>query len=209
MIPIWAWARRELARERRAALALVLLVGISGAVVLTERGRRPSHRERVRAVPRGEQHGRRAVPVLERTEDVDDEVLAALHADPDVEQAAPLYLTVGFAEGVDYDLGIFAGPDPALFHEMEIPKILEGRLPDPSDPNEVMINRFTQSILDVEPGDVVTVATFGADQFGGDEDVFVEPAGPTLELEVTGHRRAGLRPRRPGVHRVLRDARVP
>lgn len=35
MTAVWAWARRELHRRRRSAIALVLLLGISGAVALT------------------------------------------------------------------------------------------------------------------------------------------------------------------------------
>ncbi|MET0903739.1 MAG: ABC transporter permease [Acidimicrobiales bacterium] len=193
MTPTWAWARRALTRERRAGLALVLLIGISGAVVLTSAA---GARRTGSAFDRFLETSNTADVQFQYSpaEDVDDEALTALHAqvlaalreDPDVVHAAPVYMTVGFTEGVEYDLGIFAGPDPALFHEMEIPTIVDGRLPDPSNPNEVMINRFTQGLLGVEPGDVVTVGTFTAEQFGGDEDVFVEPAGPVLELEVTG-----------------------
>src|SRR5687767_10061800 len=34
MGPCWAWARRELIRRRRSAVALALLIGLCGAVVL-------------------------------------------------------------------------------------------------------------------------------------------------------------------------------
>ena len=119
MTPIWAWARRELTRHRRAALALVLLIGVSGAVVLTtaagarrsatayDRFLEASHTADVQ-LQYGDAEGRQA-PAL------DAEVLEALRADPAVDKAVPLYITVAFAEGSDYDLGIFAGPDPTLF----------------------------------------------------------------------------------------------
>ena len=74
----------------------------------------------------------------------------------------PLYITLAFAEESEYDLGVFAGPDPALLTEIDVPRLLEGRRPDPSDPHEVLINRFTQRSLDVEVGDTVTVSTFTA-----------------------------------------------
>ena len=57
MTPIWAWARRELTRHRRAALALVLLIGISGAVVLTTAAGARRSAIRLRPLPRDEPHG--------------------------------------------------------------------------------------------------------------------------------------------------------
>ena len=109
----------------------------------------------------------------------------------------------------DYDLGVFAGPDPALFTEIDEPRLLEGRRPDPSDPHEVLINRFTQRILGVEVGDTVTVGTFGAEQFGRTRTSSRPPPGPTIPLEVVGHRGDRVRPRRPGVQRLLRHAGLP
>ena len=84
--------------------------------------------------------------------------------------AVPLYITVAFAEETDYDLGIFAGPDPALYTEIDEPRILEGRRPDPSNPHEALINRFTQKNLGVDVGDTVSIQTFGPEQFGMDDD---------------------------------------
>ena len=97
MTPIWAWARRELTRHRRAALALVLLIGISGAVVLTtaagarrsasayDRFLETSHTADVQ-LQYGAAEGRQD-PAL------DAEVLEALRADPAVDKAVPLYIT--------------------------------------------------------------------------------------------------------------------
>ena len=157
MTPIWAWARRELTRHRRAALALVLLIGLSGAVVLTTAA---GARRSASAFDRFLEASNTADVQLQyarrrRPDRVDAEVLEALRADPAVEAAAPLYITVAFAEETDYDLGIFAGPDPALFTEIDEPRLLEGRRPDPSEPHEVLINRFTQRNLGVEVGDTV------------------------------------------------------
>ena len=186
MTPIWAWARRELVRQRRATLALILLVGLSGAVVL---GAAAGARRTGSAFERFLESSNTADVQLQYNADgdIDDDVLDALRADPDVREAAPVFVTVAFADGIEYDLGIFASPDPALFRDLEKPRIVEGRLPDPSEPYEVIVNPFTQEQLGVEPGDVVTVGTFSAEQFGADdEDFFVEPAGPVLDLEVTG-----------------------
>ena len=190
MTPIWAWARRELTRHRRAAVALVLLIGVSGAVVLTSAGgaRRSasaydrfleaSHTADVQ-LQYGTAEGRHD-PAL------DAEVLEALRADPAVAKAVPLYITVAFAAETDYDLGIFAGPDPALYTQIDQPRILEGRRPDPSDPHEALINRFTQENLGVDVGDTVSIHTFGAEQFSMDDGSSEPPSGPVIAMEVVG-----------------------
>ena len=119
----------------------------------------------------------------------------------------PFYITPAFAEESEYDLGVFAGPDPALLTEIDVPRLLEGRRPDPSDPHEVLVNRFTQRSLDVEVGDTVTVSTFTAEQFG--EDVFDAPAGPTIPFEITGISVTAYDLADPEVECVLRHAGLP
>ena len=185
MTGVWAWARRELLRNRRATLALVLLIGLSGAVVLTAAaGARRTGSAFERFVAAGNTADAR---LQYATETVDDEdIMGALLADPAVEQAVPVYITIAFAEGNDYDLGIYAGPDEALFTAIDIPRILEGRRPDPTDAHEVLVNQFTQQALGVEVGDTITVGTFGPEQFDQGDDVFEEPAGPRIPLTVTG-----------------------
>jgi ABC-type lipoprotein release transport system permease subunit len=184
MGPIWAWSRRELLRHRRAALALILLVGVSGGVVLTAAaGARRSASAFDRFLDAS--HTADAQLQYASEDDVDEAVLAAVRADPAVERAVPLFITVGFSEASDYDLAVFAGPDPALYSEIDVPRILEGRRPDPAEPHEVLVNRFTQENLGVKVGDTVTIGTFTAEQFGA-EDLFEDPAGPEIPLEVVG-----------------------
>src|SRR5687767_10669889 len=118
MTPIWSWARRELARHRRAAVALVLLIGVSGAVVLTAGA---GARRSASAYDRFLDASNTADVQLQYASDglIDDDILAALLAEPGVVTAVPLYITVAFAEESEYDLGVFAGPDPALFTEID------------------------------------------------------------------------------------------
>ena len=184
MTPIWAWARRELSRQRRATLALVLLIGVSGAVVLTTAA---GARRTGSAFDRFLEASHTADAQLQYdTEDVDDaELIAALLADPAVERVEPLYITFGFVEGSGYDLGIFAGGEEGLLSETDVPRLLEGRRPDPADPHEVLANPFTQKVLGLEVGDTVTVGTFGPDQITEDGEP-EEPTGPEIPLEVTG-----------------------
>ena len=184
MTPIWAWARRELLRQRRATLALVLLIGVSGAVVLaTAAGARRTGSAFERFV---EANHAADAQLQYATESVDDAaVIEALLADPQVEQAVPMFITFVLAEGSDYDLGVIAGPSEDLYETIDVPRVLEGRRPDPSNPHEVLVNRFTQDALDLEVGDTITVASFGRDQITEDGEP-AEPEGPDIPLQVTG-----------------------
>lgn len=181
----WAWARSELRRRRGAAVALALLIGVSGAVVLTAAA---GARRTESAFARFLESSNTADVQLQYSSDggVDDQVLEALRRHPDVDAAAPLYLTVAFSEDSAYDLGIFASPEPELFRDLDRPRVLEGRLPDPAAAGEVLVNRFTQDVLGVQVGDTVSVGTFSAEQFGVEGDDFEEPSGPVLELRVVG-----------------------
>ena len=136
----------------------------------------------------------------------------ALQADPAVEHAAPVYMTVGLHRGHRVRPRR-SSPVPIhpLFAEIDDPADPRGTAArTPSDPHEVLVNRVHAAGCSASrPGDTVTVGTFSAEQLGGDEDVFAEPAGPAHPARGDRHREHGLRPRRPGVHRVLRDARVP
>lgn len=178
------WARSERRRRPGAALALVLLIGLSGSVVLTASA---GARRTSTAFNRFLDASGAADVQLQYSSDgsVDDALLAALRADPHIAVAAPLYNTVGFSKRSGYDLGLFASPGPELFRDIDRPRILEGRLPDPAAADELLINRFTQHNLDVEVGDTVRVGTFSADQFGGDGPSG-EPAGPVLDMRVVG-----------------------
>lgn len=180
----WAWARSELRRRRRATVALALLIGVSGAVVLTAAA---GARRTDSAFSRFLESNDSADVQLQysATNDIDDKVLEALRRHPDVETVAPAYITVAFSEDSDYDLLLLASPGPELFRDVDRPRVLEGRLPDPAAADEILVTRFAKNSLGVRVGDIMTVGTFGAEQFDaqGFED---EPSGPVLELRVVG-----------------------
>jgi ABC-type lipoprotein release transport system permease subunit len=185
MGPAWAWARTELRRRRGAALALVLLIGLSGAVVLTAAaGARRTQTAFARFL-----ESSHAADVQIQYQPSDgtshDAVLAALRASPDVELAVPFYITVGFSADSDYDVGIYASPDPALFRDIDRPRIVDGRAPDPAAADELLVNPFTREKLGLQVGDTVRIGTFSAEQFGGDGPDG-PPAGPVLEMRVVG-----------------------
>lgn len=180
----WSWARSELRRRLRSNLALVLLIALSGAVVLTAAA---GARRSASAFDRfAEASDVADVQVQYGTEDdVDDDVLGALRAHPDVDEAVPLYFTFGFSEASEYELLIISGPDPALFRDIDRPRLLDGRRPDPGAAGEVMLNPFLSDDLGVGVGDRVSVATFSGDTDLSDPSAEPVP-GPTAEVEVVG-----------------------
>src|SRR5688500_13748031 len=126
MAPIWRWSRRELLRHRRAAIGLVLLIGLAGAVVLTTAaGARRSATAFDRFLDAS--HTADAQLQYASEDEVDADILEALRTDPAVERAVPIYITVAFSEESEYDLGVFAGPEPGLYRDIDIPRILDGR----------------------------------------------------------------------------------
>lgn len=179
----WAWARSELRRRRGATAALVLLIGLSGAVVLTAlAGARRTDTAFARFLDSA--HTADVRLQYSSTEPVDEQVLDALRSHPDIEVAQQIYFTLVVAEGSEYDLSVFAGPDPGLFTNVDRPRLLEGRLPDPAAADEVLVNRFTAEKLGLDVGDTLQLASFSPAQLEGDE--YEEPAGPTIDVTVVG-----------------------
>ena len=190
MTPIWAWARREIGRRRRTTIALILLVGLSGAVALTAAA---GARRTGTAYERFLDAAGTADARLQYSSTdpaLDARVLDALRSDPDVEGATPVWVTLAFAtdRDVPYDLAVYNGSEPALFDTVDGVRILEGSAPDPDDPNQVTINRFLQEVTGAEVGDTISVGTFAPDQIGPESEPDGEPAGPIIDLEVVGIR---------------------
>ena len=211
MTPIWAWARRELDpspprrggaraahRRQRRGRAHDARPALAAVHPPTTASSRPATRP-TSSCSTGPRRAARTRPSTPRSSRL---------CEPIPPWTRPCRSTSPWPSPRrrDYDLGIFAGPDPALFTEIDEPRILEGRRPDPSDPHEVLINRFTQENLGVEVGDTVTVQTFSAEQFGA-RTTFAAPAGPTIPMEIVGHRGDCVRPGRPGVQWLLRHRR--
>src|SRR5688572_27647893 len=145
----WAWARSELRRRRRADVLLALLIAVTGAVVLTAAA---GARRTDTAFERFLTWSRAAdVQVQYSTEDdIDDDVRQAFLDHPDVQAVAPLHFTFGAHEASDFDLLIISGPDPALFRDIDRPRVLEGRRPDPAAVDEVLLNPFMQEDIGAE-----------------------------------------------------------
>jgi hypothetical protein len=183
MRAIWTWVRSDLRREWRATVALILLVGLGGSVVLTTLA---GARRTSSAFDRLREHTDAAdVRVQYSTDDpVDDAVLAALRSHPDVELAVPIYITIGSSEASPFDLGVFASPEPGLLHDVDRMLLLEGRNAHPNNPHEVTTNPVVAESLGVGIGDTFAMATFTPEQV--DAFDFAEMGGPVIELTVVG-----------------------
>ncbi|MFL6204821.1 MAG: ABC transporter permease [Acidimicrobiales bacterium] len=190
MTPIWAWARREVMRRRRATLALVLLVGLSGAVALTAAA---GAQRTGTAYERFLDAARTADARLQYSSTgpaLDARVLEALRSDPGVEAATPVWITLASAVETDvpYDLSVYNGSEPALFDTVDGVRIVEGSAPDPHEPNQVTINRFLQRVTGLGVGDTIALGTFVPEQIGPEGEPQSDPAGPVVDVEVVGIR---------------------
>lgn len=178
-----AWARTEIQRRLAGTLALTLLIGLAGAVVLTAlAGARRTETAFARLLDSADTADVRLQ--YSSNASIDDEVLRALRSHPDIELAEQVYFTLAVAEGSEYDLSLFSGPDAALFTAVDRPQILEGRRPDPAAVNEVLANRFLASNLGLRVGDTLQLATFTPAQIEADD--YQAPAGPTIDLTIVG-----------------------
>ncbi len=183
MVASWAWVRSDLRRHWRDVVALVLLIGLSGAVVLTSAAgarRTDTAFDRLRSATAAAD-----VRVQYSTEDDDAEVVRRLRAHPDVELVAPVHFTFAVAEDVPYDLAVFSGPDAALLRDVDRLRVIDGRDPAPGRPDEVLVNPFTAAAFGAGVGDTIRLFTFSPAQLEA-FDFTSPPAGPELELRIVG-----------------------
>ena len=86
----------------------------------------------------------------------------------------------------------FSADSPSAFSEVGRPIIVEGRLADPTDESEVMVDEEMAELYDLEAGDPLRMQGFGMDQA---EDLFDDigravPTGEVFDLTVAGVVRA-------------------
>lgn len=88
----------------------------------------------------------------------------------------------------EVDLALFASPDGRWGAAIDRPVVLEGRLPDPSATDEVLLNELAAQQTGLGIGDRIRAATFTPEQLdalhaGGVFDGF---GGPEVDLRVVG-----------------------
>lgn len=175
-----AVARHEWAAHRRSLLALGLVVGVFGGLIVTVAGltaRTATAPDRLaRAVAAGDAR----VEVFGEPARASDVV-----ALPQVERAWTAGMAVARLDGptVSY-VGILAGPPrPA---GMLRPVLVEGREPDPADAAEVLVTEDAARALGVGPGDDLGVSLLTPEEVSQFDVGFGEPDGPSVQLTVSG-----------------------
>lgn len=180
---------RELRARWRSVAGLALLVAITGGLVLAAAaGSRRTASAYDRFVDRT---ATRDLSVQIDADDPDPyleriEQLPSVVASGRVE----IYPVAPTDESVDteVDIALFVSPDGAYGADVDRPRVLEGRLPDPEAVDEIIVNELAARLAGLAVGDRIEVVAFTPDQLrtlhaGGE---FTGFGGPVLDLEVVG-----------------------
>ncbi len=180
-LAVRAIARRELGRRWRSLVALGLLAGVLGGLVLaaaTVTRRTESTPARLQAsVTSADAHAQ----VFGG-----GELVEAVRSRPEVVASFAAGITIARLAGpnVVY-LGMFdplTTADGALFR----PAVVSGRAPDPARPDEVLLLEGVAEELGARPGDTLTLSLLTAEEASQFDTGFGEPDGPTRTFTVTG-----------------------
>ncbi len=159
-------ARARLRQSLRSVVALVVLGGLGFGVALAclagarrtdtafDRFVAASHQGAVE-VSFGDQPLDEKLELIDRVVQLPQVERAAggswvLHATPDGTRDAVIPIVA-----LDENFG----------HELNVPRLLEGRFPDPDRPDELYLNELAAEHLDLGPGDTIDLVPVGADQF--------------------------------------------
>jgi hypothetical protein len=174
--------RVELRRRWRSYLAIAVLVGVVGAVVLTLlAGARRTDTSLAR-LQADTHEGDASIEVSPTYFD-------AIEALPEVEAAAPGSFFFVMPTGAELEnLITIAATDGRFGTVVNRPRLLEGRRPSQDQVDEVLVNTVVADRLGIGLGDRLTLASLTPAQMeelidSGDPG---EPAGPTIELVVVG-----------------------
>lgn len=169
-------------------LALVVLVGLAGGVVLmTVAGARRSStaydRFRSEAL---------ASDLDISPSDPDPERLEQVEQLPQIKAFARTAFPFIRPKGSDLypflDFLVVVGPDGRIGAVVDRPRMVAGRMPDPDEAGEFAVSKRLATEADLVLGDRVTFESYAPDQFealfGSGEPI--EPSGPVVTLTVTG-----------------------
>jgi hypothetical protein len=201
MLPVWMAARAQLRRRRGATVALVLLVGLAGGLVLVaaigaSRTRTAmtrfvaySHPEDVFVVVNGPQGDPSDPGVFARGLATRRRVLAL----PQIEAAgrAPyLFLSPDRAGAEVGSINPFGAADANAFRTLDRPLVLEGRLARLDRPDEVVVDDLTAARRHLHVGSRVPMWAFSAQQNQATNESgsgkIPAPAGPRYMFRVVG-----------------------
>ena len=186
MTAIWMWFRVEWRTRWRALIGLLLLIAFAtAAVAATTAGARRGTTAMDRLVAVSDPA---TAMVLLNLGAYDWDVVRAM---PQVESVAAVAIS-GFAvEGITDDpaidlrsLGFFPFVDDQVWTALERPVLLDGRLPDPTRADEVVVSSSFVDSFDKRVGDAVTLHLYSADQLNSYDDGW--PSGPEVDATIVG-----------------------
>ena len=186
MSAAWMWFRVEWRSRWRALVGLLLLIAFATAAV--------------EATAAGARRGATAMDrLLERTEPATMLVLLnqgafdwdVVRSMPQVAALSAFAVTRFTVEGLGdhpeinpMELGLFPFIDDQLLNTIERPVVLDGRVPDPSRADEVVVSPNFVDQFDKGVGDHVTLNLYSAEQLDNyDEGA---PNGPTIDATIVG-----------------------
>ncbi len=186
MSAVWYRARSELRRRWPSALVLAVLAGVVGGVVIASVA---GARRTGSAMERFVQFNRAGDVFVEYPPDLDTAAVADL---PQVVSTS----------GAAYVLLAPVGPDgrprgdevgtinpfliiPMSGERSNVPLMVDGRRPDPSEPLETMVDEELAEARHLAPGSALRMVGFAPDQID-DVSGVEQPRGPAMDFEVTG-----------------------
>jgi hypothetical protein len=193
MAAVRALTRAELRSRWPALLGLVLLVALASGVILTAvvGARRTSS-----AAERFSAWSNAADATLQSPSDEEGAALYEKARElPYVKDAALRYIVNAFPAGADDstpDFSMFTDPKGRYAVEIDRPRVLRGRMPDPNSPDEIAVDELTAELLGRDVGDHLHLATWTPDDLVAlfDGTTFPGFNGPRLDLIVVGVTRA-------------------
>ncbi len=186
MTAVRAWLRLDTRRRWRSLLVMALLVALAAGTVMTALS--------------GARRGATAVDrLLERTQPATIAVLPnqagfdwdAVRALPEVAALTTFCLTGSYVVDElpqDSFAAGFPPGDDEVFRTIERPVVLDGRLPDPTRADEVVVSRSFEQTYGLGVGDGVTLRLFSPVTQDGLKfaSTLPEPDGPVVEATIVG-----------------------
>jgi hypothetical protein len=182
---IWYRARAELRRRWASTLVLALLAGVAGGIVVASVA---GARRTASAMDRFVEFNRPGHLFLyDEAGTLDEEAVTALPQVEATSRAAYVLLTPAGPNG-ERTAELAGAINPFLIlpltGESNVPLIVEGELPDPDEPLEIIVDEELAEDRRLELGDTLRMHGFSPEQM---ESTLEEPPqGPAMELEVTG-----------------------
>ncbi|NED94415.1 FtsX-like permease family protein [Phytoactinopolyspora alkaliphila] len=193
MSAVASWVRIDIRRRWRSLLVLVLLIAVAAGTVMTAVA---GARRGASAIDRlVEQTLPATAVVLPNQPGFDWDAVRAL---PQVEALTTFVVTGYVVDGVPPEhqafVGHFPPADDEIMRTIERPVVLEGRLADPTRPDEVVVSAKFEDSFGLGVGDTVTIELAAPEQVDQYFEDDIEPTwgeGPAIEATIVGVIRSG------------------